>query len=151
MAGIRNEGRGVTPKRSRTSEEAQARIPTDEHLWKDLCQTWDSLASKTGLGVNTLAKYLHPRGWKRKLGKIGGWSHAPCELCGASFEIQVDQRQRRCPDHVGVDALPEEQQTEYQKELEAYLERCAQGKASHLRRPHSEISGIQPHELEVVA
>jgi hypothetical protein len=113
------------------------------------------MESRTGLSDNTLAKYLGRRGWKRRTGKVGGWGHAPCELCGASFEIQPGQEKRRCPEHMDVDVIPAEEKTDYQKELEAYKARSEAGKVAHLQRPYISPPAwrrrILPHEFRLGA
>ena len=85
--------------RSRTAAEAQAMLPTDDELWVRRGFTWPELAAWSHLGVNTLSKYLGRRGWKRRVGKIGGWAEAPCEICGEPFAIEPDTGDRRCEEH----------------------------------------------------
>lgn len=145
----------MTQSRTLTAAEAQALLPTDDDVWKHPNETWDEMEARIGLSDNTLAKYLGRRGWKRRTGKVGGWGHAPCELCGGSFQIQSGQEKRRCPEHMEMDALPEEEKSDYQRELEAFKARSEAGKVAHLRRPYISPPAwrrrILPHEFTVTA
>ena len=123
----------------RTAEEAKKLVPDDDTLWEYRTKPWAFWREKTHLCHGTMHRYLSRRGWRSFRGKRGGWEYAPCALCGAPFKIRLTgdgHEERRCPEHVGMVAMPAVERTDYQRELEASRKRRVK-RAEELQRTYT--------------